>query len=83
MYQREAMWMSFNSASPKESYAVKISVGGVNTLTGVPQNASSCGKQDYLPIGGEGGQLQALRSSSLSYSNHAAMHQLRWLVSTS
>ena len=34
MYQREAMWMSFNSASPKESYAVKISVGGVNALTG-------------------------------------------------
>ena len=60
MYQREAMWMSFNSASPKESYAVKISVGGVNALTGVPQDARSCGKQDYLPVGGEGGQLPVL-----------------------
>ncbi|ETW84765.1 hypothetical protein HETIRDRAFT_425984 [Heterobasidion irregulare TC 32-1] len=71
VYQREAI--------PKESYVVKISVGGVNALTGVPQNASSCRKQDYLPVGGEGGQLQVLRSSSLSYSTHAAMHQLRWL----
>ncbi|KAF9236671.1 hypothetical protein BU15DRAFT_76769 [Melanogaster broomeanus] len=56
MYQREAMWMSFNlqNAYP---VAVKISVGGVNALTGLPQNVRAKGKQDYLPIGGGHGQL--------------------------
>ena len=54
MYQREAMWMSFE---PKwESHAVKISVGGVNALTGLPQNQSVEGKQDYVVVGGVNGQ---------------------------
>ena len=54
MYQREAMWMSFE---PKwESHAVKISVGGVNALTGLPQNQSVEGKQDYIVVGGDNGQ---------------------------
>jgi hypothetical protein len=58
MYQREAMWMSFEPASQKysESYAVKISVGGVNALTGLPQNQSVEGKQDYIVVGGANGQ---------------------------
>ncbi|KIJ11855.1 hypothetical protein PAXINDRAFT_15306 [Paxillus involutus ATCC 200175] len=39
MYQREAMWMSFNLRNEgQNSLAVKISVGGVNALTGLPQN---------------------------------------------
>lgn len=54
MYQREAMWMSFESTGG--SYAVKISVGGVNTLTGLPQNQSVEGKQDYVVVGGVNGQ---------------------------
>ncbi|KAF9226088.1 hypothetical protein BS17DRAFT_776632 [Gyrodon lividus] len=58
MYQREAMWMSFKLRNEyRDPIAVKISVGGVNVLTGLPQNASAKGKQDYLPIGGENGQL--------------------------
>jgi hypothetical protein len=57
MYQREAMWMSFEPVSNGGSFAVKISVGGVNALTGLPQNVSAAGKQDYLPIGGASGQL--------------------------
>ncbi|KIJ11830.1 hypothetical protein PAXINDRAFT_101511 [Paxillus involutus ATCC 200175] len=56
MYQREAMWMSFRPRD-REPLAVKISVGGVNALTGLPQNVSAEGKQDYLPIGGPTGQL--------------------------
>ncbi|KAF8552463.1 hypothetical protein OG21DRAFT_1486212 [Imleria badia] len=51
MYKREAMWMSFNVLD-KQSCAVKISVGGVNALTGLPQNVSATPKQDYLPIRG-------------------------------
>jgi len=57
MYQREAMWMSFNSTKP---CAIKISVGGINALTGTKQNALSEGKQDYLPVGGKNGQLYVL-----------------------
>ena len=56
MYQREAMWMSFNVPN-KQGVAVKISVGGVNALTGLPQNVSATPKQDYLPIGGLNGQM--------------------------
>jgi len=58
MYQREVMWMSFQLRNhSRDLCAVKISVGGVNALTGLPQNVSAKGKQDYLPIGGENGQL--------------------------
>lgn len=62
MYQREAMWMSFQPATRYRSsygyrsYAVKISVGGVNVLTGLPQNQSVEGKQDYIVVGGVNGQ---------------------------
>jgi hypothetical protein len=56
MYQREAMWMSFEPANRGCSYAVKISVGGVNVLTGLPQNQSVEGKQDYVVVGGVNGQ---------------------------
>ena len=58
MYQREAMWMSFESIYPRKdiSSAVKISVGGVNALTGLPQNQSVEGKQDYVVVGGVNGQ---------------------------
>ena len=65
MYQREAMWMSFkprnnpfqvdNGSLP--SFAVKISVGGVNALTGLSQSERATGKQDYLAVGGKNGQL--------------------------
>ncbi|KAF8837340.1 hypothetical protein BDN67DRAFT_207414 [Paxillus ammoniavirescens] len=58
MYQREAMWMSFKPRDePRNSLAVKISVGGVNSLTGLPQNSSGRGKQNYLPIGRKNRQL--------------------------
>ncbi|KAF8551886.1 hypothetical protein OG21DRAFT_1512207 [Imleria badia] len=57
MYQREAMWMSFK-VPDKRGRAVKISVGGgVNALTGLPQNVSTTPKQDYLPVGGQNGQM--------------------------
>jgi hypothetical protein len=57
MYQREAMWMSFELASRSDGpYAVKISVGGINALTGLPQNQSVEGKQDYIVVGGPTGQ---------------------------
>jgi hypothetical protein len=61
MYQREAMWMSFNVPNEQRGggggVAAKISVGGVNALTGLPQNVSATPKQDYLPIGGQNGQM--------------------------
>ena len=50
--------MSFECISPFEtaSYVIKISVGGVNALTGLPQNQSVEGKQDYIVVGGASGQ---------------------------
>lgn len=56
MYQCEAMRMSFEATSYRSS-AVKISVGGVNALTGLPQNESAKGKQDYLQIASKDRQL--------------------------
>ncbi|KAF8547911.1 hypothetical protein OG21DRAFT_829493 [Imleria badia] len=56
MYQREAMWMSFCDPQQR-GIAVKISVGGVNALTGLPQNVCAMPKQDYLPVGGQNGQM--------------------------
>jgi hypothetical protein len=58
MYQREAMWMSFEPArrNTPQSYAVKVSVGGVNALTGLLQNQTVEGKQDYVVVGGANGQ---------------------------
>jgi hypothetical protein len=37
MYQREALWLGFHAASWKPN-AVKISVGGVNAISGEPDN---------------------------------------------
>ncbi|KIM48720.1 hypothetical protein M413DRAFT_59883, partial [Hebeloma cylindrosporum] len=47
MYQREAMWISFERI---QDCAIKISVGGVNALTGLSRNASEPGTQDYLAL---------------------------------
>lgn len=54
MYQKEAMWMSFRPLKP---CALKVSVGGINALTGTPQGVSVKGKQDYLPLEDVYGQL--------------------------
>ncbi|KIM48718.1 hypothetical protein M413DRAFT_21055 [Hebeloma cylindrosporum] len=55
MYQREAMWISFGSIA---DCAVKVSVGGINALTGHSQSFSKPGKQDYLAVSRSGaGQL--------------------------
>lgn len=48
MYQREAMWISFSAIKP---CAVKVSVGGINALTGTPRDKSTPGTQDYLALG--------------------------------
>lgn len=55
MYQREAMWMSFESR--QQPSAIKVSVGGINALTGLNQNSESNGKQDYVAVNLDGGQL--------------------------
>lgn len=59
MYQREALWTSFNSTRPRdEQFAVKVSVGGINALTGhSAENPTPPGVQDYLAIGGPNEQL--------------------------
>lgn len=57
MYQREALWIAFLTAPPNRA-AVKVSVGGVNALTGEPQGAASkSGEQDYLPVNSVNGQM--------------------------
>lgn len=50
MHQCEAMWMSFGESHPDKSYAVKVSAGGFNVLNGLPRDATSNGKQDYLAV---------------------------------
>ena len=57
MYQREALWVSFSNASSSRA-AVKVSVGGVDALTGKPQGAvSKPDEQDYLPVNTVNGQM--------------------------
>jgi hypothetical protein len=48
MYQREALWLSFDGAWWRPS-AAKVAVGGVNALTGEPLDLRiEPGRQDYL-----------------------------------
>lgn len=61
MYQREAMWTSFKPEGG--SYAVKISVGNVNALTGKPRyTTDAVAKQDYITVNRDNGQLFVLIS---------------------
>ena len=70
MYQREAMWSYFTSeisgiatAENPAERAVKVSVGGLNALAGRPaEDPAPEGVQDYIPVGGEGGQLYVIAS---------------------
>ena len=64
MYQREALWSNFTSevsgvqgsGNPPER-AVKMSVGGLNALTGrKAEDPPPEGVQDYIRVGGDGGQ---------------------------
>jgi hypothetical protein len=48
LYQREAMWIGF-AAAPWKPNAVKVIVGGINAVTGIPDDAAELGAaQDYL-----------------------------------
>ncbi|KAF9059088.1 hypothetical protein BDP27DRAFT_1407834 [Rhodocollybia butyracea] len=56
MYQREAMWMSFRN-SGTDRYAVKVSVGNINALTGSPiSEVRQDDTQDYVVLAPSGGQ---------------------------
>lgn len=47
------MWMHFSAS---RRYAVKLSVGDVNALTGEPRSEiGQDGKQDYVVVGQSGG----------------------------
>ena len=50
------MWMSLSGFA--ESYAVKISAGGINAITGLPRDAPSDGRQDYVPVRSDGSGQQ-------------------------
>lgn len=51
MHQCEAMWISFMVASStRRSYAVKVSAGGVNAISGAPRATKTEGRQDYLAV---------------------------------
>ncbi|UBF30355.1 hypothetical protein K9N68_34690 (plasmid) [Kovacikia minuta CCNUW1] len=48
MYQREALWLSFSAASWKPN-AVKIAIGGINAITGEPDdNQLRADPQNYI-----------------------------------
>ncbi|TFK29558.1 hypothetical protein FA15DRAFT_610192 [Coprinopsis marcescibilis] len=55
MFRREALWISFCSDEDSERPAVKVSVGGVNAISGVPTSApaplKSSVHQDYIVAG--------------------------------
>jgi hypothetical protein len=48
MYQREALWLAFDAASWKPN-AVKIAIGGINTISGEPDDERlHADPQDYV-----------------------------------
>jgi hypothetical protein len=48
LYQREALWLGF-SAAPWKPNALKVIVGGINAVSGLPDDGSMLGEpQDYL-----------------------------------
>jgi hypothetical protein len=48
LYQREALWLGFSAASWKPN-ALKVIVGGINAVSGLPDDGSALGEpQDYL-----------------------------------
>lgn len=48
MYRREALWIGFSGA-PWKPNAVKVLVGGINAVSGLPDDGESLGEpQDYL-----------------------------------
>jgi hypothetical protein len=48
LYRREAMWLGF-SAAPWKPNALKVIVGGINAVSGMPDDAFALGDpQDYL-----------------------------------
>jgi hypothetical protein len=49
MYQREALWIGFLHASKADPVAIKVSVGGINAITGLAvHQIAEPGQQDYL-----------------------------------
>ena len=49
MYQREGLYVRFDNEKPWQPYAVKISVGGINAVSGEPHsNSLRAEPQDYL-----------------------------------
>ncbi|KAH7927431.1 hypothetical protein BV22DRAFT_1193589 [Leucogyrophana mollusca] len=53
MFQREAMWMSFHQPGRAHGPAIKISIGGVNAVTGVANDTITPPnhQQDYVVAG--------------------------------
>jgi len=47
LFQREAMWLSFNNQSQNHPHALKVAVGKVNALSGEMWNEDLQQKQDY------------------------------------
>jgi hypothetical protein len=49
MYQREGLYVRFENEKPWQPYAVKVSIGGINAISGEPQsNSLRAEPQDYL-----------------------------------
>ncbi|KAL8290558.1 hypothetical protein RQP46_002816 [Phenoliferia psychrophenolica] len=54
VYQREALWLNIKDKA-KKAPAIKISVGGINALTGLPRDSSEVDPalQDYIVAGSQ------------------------------
>ncbi|HYY56079.1 MAG TPA: hypothetical protein VE842_02050 [Pyrinomonadaceae bacterium] len=50
MYQREALYIRFENEAPWQPHAAKITIGGINAVSGEPDAAAAlrAGRQDYL-----------------------------------
>ena len=61
MWQREAMWIGFElrNADPDLCYAVRIFIGHINAITGLPMNSAhekdenGISRQDYVVVPGQ------------------------------
>lgn len=52
MWQREALWIQFRSISREKRYAIRVNLGRVNAISGLPINEDSK-SQDYIIVPGQ------------------------------
>lgn len=80
MHRCEAMWIRFGVRGIHPSYAVKVSAGGVNAITGRPRHNTVQDMQDYVAVAESSGKTWVGFSSGAWREALILSIWRRWLV---